>query len=637
MRRYSLAVALTFVVSLVVATGSAQAVVVDMNPASQGQATVTYPTDSSSYFGVAMVPGTRSNLAATGIPTVTTSGLSCFDPALTADMFLPPSGLCYHPGGSVLHKNETFALVWDPNPHRNWTAGYVEQFLRDVADGSASTSAHPNPSGNMSSPFALTPQYTDGGGAALYNSLYGGGYDDSRSYPSSGCTPSGTNPFYLSSNFIESAPNDVCLTDAQIKYELQTEIAATHLSGHLQPGYSPLLAVLTPPGVEVCLDSGMHLCSANSDPDHIPGSTATPAQFCSYHSQVVGLDGQVYHYVVQPETPTTGCDEPDAEPYPNPIPVDQLVTLNGQRLVSPLSQAMIAAIVNPGMNGWFALDGSEINDNGRLIDDNTYEHLDLGCIPVKGVDKATVGNNQYYLQREFNNGGAIVQDPYALPCSEGNTLQPDFVVPSPINNGDVVEFDGFRTPTTLLIPRANFQWSFGDGTTAVGASPVHAFTYGGTYTVTLTVTDRGGNTAVVTHPVTVLGPGKASPQPPPVKTTGPKLLARMQLMPQGLLSMLHSGVVIRVTSNMPANGVVTVSIPRADARRAHIKMHGGAAVVIGRGTVAGIKNGTVSLRLRLAAVTAKRLIHLRHLTVTIRIALVAKGAKPTAIVAAARF
>ena len=48
MRRYSLttciATALTTVVSLVAASG-AQAVVVDLNPAANGQPTVTYPAD----------------------------------------------------------------------------------------------------------------------------------------------------------------------------------------------------------------------------------------------------------------------------------------------------------------------------------------------------------------------------------------------------------------------------------------------------------------------------------------------------------------------------------------------------------------------------------------------------------------
>jgi hypothetical protein len=63
MRRYSLssclATALTLAVSLVAASG-AQAVVIDTNPAANGQATVTYPTDQSSYVGVTSpTPGSR--------------------------------------------------------------------------------------------------------------------------------------------------------------------------------------------------------------------------------------------------------------------------------------------------------------------------------------------------------------------------------------------------------------------------------------------------------------------------------------------------------------------------------------------------------------------------------------------------
>src|SRR5262249_43846985 len=169
MRRYSLAAALTFIVSLAVGTTGAQAVVVDMNPAAQGQLSVSYPTDQSSYFGVAMVPATDTVLAAAGVPTVTSAG-PCSDPALTSDMFLQNTGLCFHSGGTVIHKNETFAFVWDPNPHRAWAAGYEEQFLRNVADGS----------GTLTSPYAVTPQYTDATGRAENQSLYGGGFDDAR-------------------------------------------------------------------------------------------------------------------------------------------------------------------------------------------------------------------------------------------------------------------------------------------------------------------------------------------------------------------------------------------------------------------------------------------------------------------------
>ncbi len=65
MRRYLL-IALPFIVSLGLTTAAAQAVVVDMNAVGQGASSVPYDSsDQSGYFGVALVPGTRSGSSTT--------------------------------------------------------------------------------------------------------------------------------------------------------------------------------------------------------------------------------------------------------------------------------------------------------------------------------------------------------------------------------------------------------------------------------------------------------------------------------------------------------------------------------------------------------------------------------------------
>src|SRR5207249_6285911 len=47
-------------------------------------------------------------------------------------------------------------------------------------------------------------------------------------------------------------------------------------------------------------------------------------------------------------------------------------------------------------------------------------------------------------------------------------------------------------------------WQFDDGWTSSVANPTHAYSFGGVYHVTLTVTDNIGASASVTHDVTVL-------------------------------------------------------------------------------------------------------------------------------------
>jgi hypothetical protein len=526
----------------------------------------------------------------------------------------------------VAHANETFSLAWDPGSHSAYTAPYVQQFLRDVADGS----------GTFTSPYAVTTQYTDAGGRVGNNSVYGGGYDFTAAYPGSGCPVSGTHVYASGGGGYHTVPNDTCLTDAQLQAEIQQMVRQNGLISRIQPGHTPVLVLQTPPGVETCLDTLGHLCSANSDMN-ASDTPHTDAQFCSYHSQI-NVSGTVFAYVVLPfvadQTDPAGhsCDEPDAPPFPNPIQPSDLVTDMGARLVSPLSQTQLAAITNPALNGWFALDGHEINDND-------------GCAPLnQNLDQVTVGSNSYLLQREFNNGGAIIDNPFSLPCTPNVVLQPSFVVPSAVDAGDIVELDGSKSSATLLVPRANYSWNFGDGTSATGPSVVHSYGTGGIYTVTLTVTDRGGNVASVSQQIQVLGAnGQPVPvvvSPPPTTSPAPPqnggLTLRLQLMPQSLRNVLAFGIKVRVSSNMAADGIATVSIPRKAAKRAHIKVGNSPLVRIGIGTVQ-VKNGTGTLHVHLSQAIAAKLRRLGHVTLTVRLRLVAAGGHRASIVEAGRY
>ncbi len=733
MRRYSLkaqrlflATAAALVASLAVAVAGAQAIVVN---------------DGGTQAGVALTPSARLASLPGGV-TAVTSGGSCTDPWLAADLGgpnLPNDALCYR-GGAVIHKNETFALTWDQQrAYWSQTRGFVEQYLRDVADSS----------GSLGSPYAVATQYSDSGGRAQNASVFGGGCIDygvtggsaceygsptgaGHNFPASGCPVAGD-------SFVTPTAvvlNTTCLTDAQLKSEVSTMVTQTGILGRTQPGYTPLVTLLMPPEVATCLDASGTLCSVNNNltppppivnssntsagripagtyhvvitydmsgnesapssagsvvtvdnnsqnssititsPPSAPGATgwyayvtgtngfrytlqsgstaigtdltlnsltssgATPPTdmaFCSYHSQV-NVGGTEVSYVVQPWSAGTECDEPDAPKIPDfPTPLQMAVGV-GQRLVSPLSQAELAAITNPGLNGWAGLDGGEIED-------------ELGCFPeANQLDKITLGNsgqNPYYLQREGNNAATLEFDPSTyFGCAPVVDLGPSFVVPSAVNAGDVVQFDGSSTDSTLIVPNQGYAWNFGDGTTATGPSVVHTFVKGGTYTVKLTVTDRGGNVNTLSQTVQVLGgSGQVTPPAPPGSgsgsgsgsKSGPALAVRIQLLPQSLKAVLHNGIAVRVSSNKAANGIATVWIPRAAAKRAHIKTGRGGAVRIGIGTIASIKDGRVTLRLHLSSATSKKLRGLRHLTLTVRLSLVAAGNHRLSIVAAGRY
>jgi len=77
--------------------------------------------------------------------------------------------------------------------------------------------------------------------------------------------------------------------------------------------------------------------------------------------------------------------------------------------------------------------------------------------------------------------------------------------------GETINFNGGGSSDNVGI--VSYEWDFGDGTIGTGATTTHTYTKLGTYTVTLTVRDKAGNSATDTMTVTVQEVAAPSPIP----------------------------------------------------------------------------------------------------------------------------
>jgi PKD repeat protein len=100
-------------------------------------------------------------------------------------------------------------------------------------------------------------------------------------------------------------------------------------------------------------------------------------------------------------------------------------------------------------------------------------------------------------------------------------------IPTSGNAPLTVNFDasGSSDPNGTIV---SYAWAFGDGQAGAGVTPSHTYTAGGSFTVTLTVTDDGGATASTTQVITVTAAPPAAVcgglQPTIVGTAGPNAL-----------------------------------------------------------------------------------------------------------------
>jgi hypothetical protein len=320
----------------------------------------------------------------------------------------------------------------------------------------------------------------------------------------------------------------------------------------------------------------------------------------------------------------------------------------------------------------------------------------------------SLSGGSYYLNDGFDL--AALELPYpGVPCRSGVELFPQFSLPDPVNAGELVGFDGMESDVTLNWgmeyeasgkPKptyATYSWNFGDSDAADGpnevtgyapgappgeepssiceepwrepcaASVFHAYHYGGTYQVRLTVTDTGGNTATITHSVTVIGPpppseegshgggssgsgggssATATPQtaPSPAATgsTGkpvvsiPAPVAAAAAASSSLAQVARRGLVVHYTVNEQVAGRFEVLLAASVAHELKIGGHPATglpagfpkSVVIGQALVVTTKGGHSSVRIKFPKHTARRLRHAHTVTLTLRMIVHNAGKSP---------
>jgi hypothetical protein len=344
-------------------------------------------------------------------------------------------------------------------------------------------------------------------------------------------------------------------------------------------------------------------------------------------------------------------------------------------------------ITDPLLNAWQGSKGYEATDECRNFFAGGEAAGGVTANEATGAGTLSnqhIGAHNYYLNLAFNFGAERFRS--GVPCIGGVTLQPRFTSPNPVYNEEPVGFNGMESLVSLAAnvkyatngtPEwnyATYRWNFGDGSGEVagyapGAPPCeepwlspcagsvfHEYQYGGTYNVTLTITDTGGNVEKVEHPITVIGP--PAPTPPSENPGGgsspgasapgagasgqgssgagsssgspagvPAPVAAALIPPQSLRTALHKGLVVSYSVNEQVAGRFEVLLSRSVARRLGISgtpatgLPAGSPpeLVIAKAVLVTTKGGRSSVHIHFSKRTAARLAHAHQVSLMLRL------------------
>jgi hypothetical protein len=591
-------------------------------------------------------------------------------------------------GHPVMHSNAVYAIYWDPRYfyHGDWEH-LIDMFLQNVG----------SESGMYGDVLSVDEQYTDKTNQrAAYKSTFRGAYTDVKDYPT---TENCADPDKLAGYSDKEAEKDdvACITDAQIRTELQAFIA----QNKLQTGMGTVFFLLTPPGVTVCADMGGTLSSHCSD------ALGSANGFCSYHSAISAtspLEGnaETILYSVIPwsaggegdlhlsdHAPGYECqdggwdpagnagEEQEGLPHqqePNQLPGrgpdGSFDTGLADLIVNQVAVELQNTITDPLLDAWRDAEGNENVDECR----NFFAEALGGESKIKEnanteagtLYNQTIGSDNYYLNDAFNLS-ALLQGFPGIPCLPGIRLEPQFTAPNTVAAGDLAGFDASESTVTLdagvgynakgeqVETFPTYTWSFGDGTHTTSAYPLgasqvdepsvlHSYQYGGTYEVTLAVTDVGGNTATASRQITVDGtpapsssvPGVAPPPTAPsvaaLAATGPGSSAvasptlTQSVLSSSLKKAVSLGLAIRYRVDQQVAGRAEALLSALTARSLGIKarrVYGlptgyPASVLVASAVIVTTKGGQGVLRIRFPKAVARKLAKARKLTLTLR-------------------
>ncbi len=603
----------------------------------------------------------------------------------SSSLVAPSGAFTNESGNVVLNGTSVYAVYWDPEVefHHEWVTN-LDQFFQQLG----------NSSGETGTIFAALSQYRDRANTqAGYHIVFKGGYSDTAAYPAGKCVD--PEPLF--------AGQIVCLTDAQLREQLQSFIAARGFP----KGMGTVYYLLTPPGVTVCLDGASTHCSdysltAKEITEGVRASASYKHSFCSYHGDInpdsaAQGDANTVLYAAIPWSagwagdpigsfPTSGaykqafdCQDGgwNPEKHGEKFEAPKEVTKQEQEafekgtveekqkfetkrrlegphieepnqeglgemgdnapgltdvLVNQIAEEQANIVTDPLLESWHnAASHNEATDECRNVFGDTAgpSEIEGGVNANEETEAGTLANENVAGGHVYVNNVINVGSLHGAGCTGGLGLVPRFTSPDPIGVNEIASFDGMEStvsefkgfvfgpsgpPSTTY---ATFSWNFGDGTAEVkgyapgaptceapwlspcAASAFHAYQYGGTYNVTLTITDVAGHVGATTHQVTVVGP------PPPSTGTTPggagsgsggssgsgskgagaasaNPIAAAEVVSRSLRKVVHKGLVVRYSVNEKVAGHFEVLIARSLASR--LKLGGAPAGGLPAGT-----------------------------------------------------